>query len=96
LSDTDKLDDEMRRGRDAERLLEEPLYVEAKAAIRKELIAEWEAAPARDTEGRERIWLMLKMLAKIEANIASHITTGKLASKQLSDIEGRKKIFGVI
>jgi hypothetical protein len=94
--DTDKLEGERKRGHDAEALLDNPLFVEAKAAIRNELLKAWEASPARDTEGRERIWISINLLEKLTAAIAMHATTGKLAAKQLTDMGDRKKFLGVI
>lgn len=94
--DPDKIDDDLRRARDAERFLEEPLFVEAKAAVRKEIFRKFEFDKDIGPEGRERVWLMLQMLTKIEEAIATHVRTGRLASDQLDTLERRKKFLGVI
>ena len=47
---------------------------------------EWLNSPLRDTEAREKIFLMRKMLETIINEITSVMDTGKLANKKLSDI----------
>lgn len=87
--DTDKLATDQRRGERAQAILEDALFVEAHAAIRDRLIAEWEAAPARDAEGRERLWMMVKLLERVRGHMQEVMTTGKLAAKSLADLEKR-------
>jgi len=89
--DSEKLQKEINRGRDAAQLLENPLLVDAFASIRKDLQGNWMAAPVRDAEGRERIWLMTKMLERLEGAIRMHVETGKMAARQLTDLEEKKK-----
>jgi hypothetical protein len=95
-ADEDKLEGERKRGHDAEALLENPLWVEARSAIRKKFMEEWKNSPPRDTEGRERIYLMIRIADLYEDYIRSFAETGRLASKQLSDLGERKKILGII
>lgn len=94
--DTDKLEGERRRGQEAEALLEHPLWVEARAAIKKRLMDEWAASPVRDNEARERIWMMMRMATLLEDHIRQFATTGRLASTQLTDLGERKKLLGII
>ena len=89
--DSDALSREVMRGREAAQLLEHPLLVEAFASIRKDLHGNWMAAPVRDAEGRERIWLMTKMLERLESAIRMHVDTGKMAARQITDLEEKKK-----
>lgn len=95
-ADTDKLDRERARGHNAEALLESPLWIEARNAIRTKLMDEWKASPVRDTEARERIWMMTRIADLYEQHIRSFAETGRLASKQLVDLGERKKILGII
>ena len=75
--------EEVQRGDEARRLLEEPLLVEAFAMLRQRYIAEWESSPARDTEGREKLWLMNRLISSVENQLKQLLETGKLASIQL-------------
>ncbi len=81
---TEKREVERKRGADASYILEHPLYVESVTSIRERLMKNWQESPVRDTEGREKIWMMLTMLNEIEANFRSMVQTGKLASSQLA------------
>ena len=68
------------RAVDAERILNEPVVKEALAAIRQEIIDQWTATPARDTEGREWIWRHMKVAEKFEGILRSYISDGKIES----------------
>lgn len=90
----DRLEDERKLGADAEYLLDHPIYKDAVNRLRDEIMQQWRNAPARDAEGRERLWVMLKLLERIEAHIATVAQTGRMASKQIADIENRRRFFG--
>ena len=78
---------EIQRGQQAKRILEDPIYVEALQKVSQELDQEWINSPIRDTEGRERIYMMKKMLNFLHVQIQSVMETGKLASAQLNQIK---------
>lgn len=84
---------DIQRGDNAERLLRDPLIAEAFDIIRAEYIAAWENAPARDTEGRERIWAHLQALGKVKGHLESVVATGKITKKQMAELEGRRSFF---
>lgn len=88
------LDEELRRGERAQLLLEDPLLVEAFEETRQTYIREWEASPARDTAGREQLWLMLKLLEKVRGHLRTAAEGGRLARVAVLDEERRKK-FGI-
>ena len=75
---------EIQRGQQAKRILEDPIYIEALQKVSQELDQEWINSPIRDTEGRERIYMMKKMLNVLLVQIKSVLETGKLASKQIN------------
>ena len=52
---------EIARGLRARAILDDPLVVAALAAIEQGCVEEWRRTPARDVEGRERLWLMLQL-----------------------------------
>jgi len=83
------------RGVHAAALLEDELLQEALTAIRNEFMTAWKASPARDVEGRERIWMMIRIADKFEANLKSHMAEGKLAERILADEKGKiRQMFG--
>lgn len=75
---------EIQRGQQAKRILEDPIYVEAIQKVSQELDQEWINSPIRDTEGRERIYMMKKMLNVLHVQLKSVMETGKLATKQVN------------
>ena len=86
-------DEQLReRGLKAKALLEDELLLEAMEAIKAEAIRQWCEAPARDVEGRERLWLMVKITEKFEANLHTHIAKGEFASAKLAKIEEKSRL----
>ncbi len=83
MAEDDQLYREIDRARQAQELIEHPLLREALDTYRQRLQAEWSASPARDTEGRERLWLMVKTVEVVEQHLKELIETGKLATVQL-------------
>ena len=79
-----ELEKEQQRGQQAKRILEDPIFVEAIQKVSQELDQEWINSPIRDTEGREKIYMMKKMLGILHVQIKSVMDTGKLASKQIN------------
>jgi|TARA_Y100001938_G_C7980242_1_gene374008 hypothetical protein len=80
----DKLRGEMDRGAKAKALLNNPMLKEAFEQLEKQYIEAWKISPNRDSEGRERIYLLMKSLDAVHAHLVSVLETGKLAEKQLN------------
>lgn len=78
----ERLDDEIRRAESARQVIDHPLYRESFDTLRTELVQQWETSPAADTEGREKLWLMLKLLERTQAHLMSLMETGKLAARE--------------
>ena len=66
----------------AKSILDNPVFQDAIKQIKQELYGEFLNSPARDSEGREKIYLMGKMLDLLLVNIKSVMETGKLNKKQ--------------
>ena len=79
---------EMERSRQANDVLEHPLFIEALNVYRNVLKDEWLNSPARDTEGRERIWVMQKTVEVVERHLREIMETGKLATIQWEQKRG--------
>lgn len=80
---------ERERAHLAQQITSNPIWQEAWSRYEDEMIRAWRQAPARDTEGREALWLSLKAAERVRGHIESVITTGKLAEKQLEDAHAR-------
>jgi ABC-type thiamine transport system ATPase subunit len=77
------LEQESRRGEQARRLLEDPLLQEAFSVIDAALRDAWVTTVDDAPDERERLWLMLKLLGRVRAQIVNVLETGKLADEQL-------------
>ena len=75
---------EVQRGQDAKRLLEEPLLQEAFEVIEQEIMEKWKTAPARDVDGREKLWMMLHLLGRVRSHLESVMASGHLAEATLA------------
>ena len=86
-------DDILRRAADAKRLLDEPLLVEAFTTVKAELTTAWENAPTRDTEGRERLYLMVRLLEKLRSHIRTVAEEGEIEAKRITQLDGERKFW---
>jgi|TARA_R100000951_G_scaffold108529_1_gene104792 hypothetical protein len=77
-------DKEIQKGNRAKQILEDEIFAEAVKRVSDELDLEWINSPVRDTEGREKIYMMKKMLNVLLVQLRSVMETGKLASKQIN------------
>ncbi len=78
-------------------LAENELLNEAMDAIDKEVMEQWIECPARDKEGKEALWQLIKTSRKFRSILTGYIESGKLASEQLKRFEKESKlsrIFG--
>ena len=66
----------------AKNVLDNPVFQDSITKIKQELYGEFLNSPARDSAGREKIYLMGKMLDLLLVNIKSVMETGKLNKKQ--------------
>lgn len=71
-------------GSRAKEVLENECFIEAFDATEKELTEQWQNSPARDAEGREKLWQYLMMLRKVKAHLVQTMETGKLAQIDLA------------
>jgi hypothetical protein len=74
---------EIYRGNRAREVLENEMFIEAFETIRNEVISQWQQSPARDSEGREKLFQLLKIADKFKAILTTTLETGKLANLQL-------------
>jgi len=86
-------EEELQRGENARRILDDPLFIEAIATIRDEINARWQSSPVRDVDGRERLYLSRKLLDKIEGHLQSVMASGRLAQATLAERLRRKRDF---
>lgn len=67
----------------AKEVLENEAFQQVFADAKQEITEQWMKSPARDEAGREKLWLMLSLLNKLETMLQKSLDDGKLASKEL-------------
>jgi hypothetical protein len=71
------------KGAHAEALLKDDLLVGAFDETRADIRRLWLSTNAADTEGRERLWMMLKLTDTVWAKIEEVMVAGKIAQAEL-------------
>ncbi len=74
-------DSEIKRSDQAKRILEDEIFIEAIQKIRAELNTEWLNSDTKDSEQRENIFVMRRMLEVVLMQIRSVMETGKIVKK---------------
>jgi hypothetical protein len=77
------LETEIAEGYTAQEILASTVYLDAFEAIKQEIMQTWQSSPSRDSEGREKLFLMLGMLNKVQSTLQTTMETGKLAQVNL-------------
>lgn len=67
----------------AREVLDNEAYQRVFADAKQEITDQWTKSPARDQEGREKLWLMLSLLNKLETMLQASLDSGKLARLEL-------------
>mgnify|MGYP003419095947 CR=1 FL=1 len=73
----------VQRAEEAKQLLANPLFAEAFAAIREEVINQWTNSKSNEDVGREKLWITLKLLDRLQSQITQVVQTGKVAQASL-------------
>lgn len=67
----------------AREVLDNEAFLQAFTDTEQEVIKQWTESPARDVEGREKLWQYLTLLRKIKTHLTTTLETGKLAKLEL-------------
>lgn len=97
MTEDRKLQAEIDRAEHARRLLGDSLLLETLQVMRAEVVRMWEECPARDAEGKEALWQLMKTAGKFESLLKGYVETGKLATANLKHFEerrGLRRVFG--
>jgi len=82
------LEQRLHAGSRAKEVLDNEVFSGAFNEIEQDLIEQWTASPARDAEGREKLWTCLQMLRRVRAQLEQTMTTGQLAQLELQHRQG--------
>jgi phosphatidylserine/phosphatidylglycerophosphate/cardiolipin synthase-like enzyme len=92
----DKLHRDKDRAARAEALLHSELLAEAFTMLDHEYIKAWRATHINDTNARERLHQAVQIVAKVKDHLTRVIADGRLAQRQLDDLAGKQKRFGIL
>jgi hypothetical protein len=91
--DTGKLNQELGRASEAQAILNNDLFKEAFETVKAAYTEAWLNSPARDTEGREKIYQFMQALTAVEGHLVSVVQTGEMAKAQLEDLRTHKRLI---
>jgi hypothetical protein len=77
--DSDEL---IARAAHAQRLLEDPMMVEAFASVVKEAMNDWANTRPEAVETREGLWRMVQSVHRVQNVLKNHIISGKNAAER--------------
>lgn len=88
----DKSLEEIKRGEQAAVILDNPVYQEAIAKVRENIVASMTTSPLGDEKTHNRLVIALQLLNQINKQLTDVMQTGKLATIQTD--RPKFKIFG--
>jgi hypothetical protein len=74
----------------AEALLRNETFLETLDGLEAAYTAAWKATNARDTDGRERLFLAQTVLTRVREDLRRAVTDGKIALHELAALEKRE------
>lgn len=77
------IEQRMYHGDRAKEVLENEAFQAVFADIEQEVMTQWTNSPARDVEGREKLYTYLMLLRKVKTCLHTSLDTGKLATLDL-------------
>ena len=86
--------DEMNRGEQARRIVEDPLFAEAFAQIERECFDAWKGSGWKDADKREALYRQLKALGEVRTRLTAVMEGGKVARSLAEKLLGAQKLFG--
>ena len=76
-------------GQRAKEILDNEVFKQVFIDCKNEITDQWKNSPARDEQGREKLWLMLSLANKLESMIKTTLETGRLS---LLELDHRKSV----
>tara|TARA_R100000963_G_C4556180_1_gene46986 strand:+ start:63 stop:329 length:267 start_codon:yes stop_codon:yes gene_type:complete len=86
MNDEASLQKEVSEGRDAEYLMDNPVFKQTFDYLKDAYFKAWEQTSVEDSKSRENVWMMYKTLDTVHGHIQTYVDTGKLAKKQLEEM----------
>jgi len=84
--------EEIKLGEQAAQILENPVYIDAIAKVRENIVSSMTASPLGDEKTHNRLVIALQLLNQINKQLTDVMQTGKLATIQTD--KPKFKVFG--
>ena len=84
--------EEIKLGEQAAQILENPVYIDAIAKVRENIVSSMTSSPLGDDKTHNRLVIALQLLNQINKQLTDVMQTGKLAAIQTD--KPRFKVFG--
>jgi hypothetical protein len=84
--------EEIKLGEQAAQVLDNPVYIDAIAKVRENIVSSMTASPLGDEKTHNRLVIALQLLNQINKQLTDVMQTGKLATIQTD--KPRFKVFG--
>ena len=81
----DKTLEEIKRGEQAQKILDNEVYKEAFTAVKDHIIEAMQTSPLSDETTHNRLVIALQVLGQIEKSLTNVMQTGKLAKIQVNE-----------
>lgn len=75
------------KAKEAQLILDNPVFKQVFLDIESNIQELWKKTNAKEVEEREKLWLSLKLLHKIEGQIKNHITSYSFKENQAANSE---------
>jgi hypothetical protein len=95
MSDENALIRAQARAAQAQELLDNEMLKDAFDTLRHAYLNAWETTHANDTDARERLFLAVNVIGKVRAHLTAIVNGGKLARRELDELEGRRRLFNL-
>jgi len=80
---TDNDQDEVNRGKQAEEVLNNPVYQEAFLIIRARLMQEFEKTKFGQSDERDEVWRKMQTVGWIEKHLNQVVTSGRISEQSI-------------
>jgi len=87
---TDRIATDIARAKRAALLIDDDMLKEAFASLEADYTKFWKATDARDTDARERIWLAMQVVGKVQAHLNAVIANGQIAQADLEQLKAER------
>lgn len=86
----DRIETDIARAKRAALLIDDELLREAFATLEADYTKYWKATDARDTDARERIWLAMQVIGKVQGHLNAVLLNGQIAQQDLDMLKAEK------